>query len=81
MVPRSGEVLTVIPTTSNVTRIFPFQVLLTSEATGMPMDSKAQVEQLRAVGTDRIGNTVIGRVPAHLMAEIERAIGLHLQLH
>jgi len=45
---RSGHgVITVVPVTSNVTRIYPFQVLIPADATGLDVDSKAQVEQVR----------------------------------
>ena len=42
-------VVTVVPVTSNTTRVYPFQVLLTNEETGLRVDSKAQAEQVRAI--------------------------------
>ena len=72
-------VVTVVPVTSNVTRIFPFQVLLPAEDAGLRVDSKAQAEQVRSVSVERIG-TVIARLPAHLMAQLDDALRLHLQL-
>lgn len=72
-------VVTVVPVTSNVERIFPFQVLLPAEETGLPVDSKAQAEQVRSVAVERIG-PAIGRVPSRLMAALDEALRLHLQL-
>ena len=72
-------VVTVVPATSNVERVYPFQVLLTSAATGLPRDSKAQAEQVRSVSIERVG-TRIGTVPARLMADLEDALRLHLSL-
>ena len=72
-------VLTVVPVTSNIARIFPFQVLLPAEATGLKVDSKAQAEQVRSVAVHRLGS-VLGRLPASLMEEVDRALRLHLQL-
>lgn len=72
-------VVTVVPVTSNISRVFPFQVLLPAEETGIRTDSKAQAEQVRSVSTERIG-PVIGRVPTHLMAQLDDALRLHLQL-
>ena len=49
-------VLTVLPITSNVTRVFPFQVLLPARhaaVTGLKRDSKIQAEQIRAVDLAR----------------------------
>ncbi|MFT3971108.1 MAG: type II toxin-antitoxin system PemK/MazF family toxin [Micropruina sp.] len=72
-------VVTVVPITSNTTRVFPFQVLLTAEETGIRVDSKAQAEQVRSVSVDRIG-PVVGRLPTHLIAMLDDALRLHLQL-
>ena len=77
---RSGQgVVTVVPLTSNVTRIYPFQVLLLAEATGLEVDSKAQAEQVRAISVDRLG-PALGEVPHQLMAGIDEALRLHLAL-
>lgn len=72
-------VVTVVPVTSNVARVYPFQVLLPATATGLRVESKAQVEQIRSVAVQRIGPT-IGKVPADLMTALDDAIRLHLQL-
>jgi mRNA interferase MazF len=72
-------VVTVVPVTSNVSRVFPFQVLLQAEATGLPVDSKAQAEQVRSVSVERLG-PVVGRLPALVLAELDDALRLHLQL-
>jgi mRNA interferase MazF len=74
-----GGVLTVVPVTSNINRVYPFQVLLPAEATGLAVDSKAQAEQVRAVSVDRFGG-LIGEVPHALMAELDEALRLHLAL-
>ena len=55
-------VLTVVPVTSNVARVYPFQVLLPAHETGLRQDSKAQAEQVRAVAVQRVG-TRLGTVP------------------
>ena len=72
-------VLTVVPVASNTTRLFPFQVLLSADETGLPVDSKAQAEQVRSVSVERLG-PVIGRMPTHLMTQLDDALRLHLQL-
>lgn len=71
--------VTVVPVTSNTERVFPFQVLLPADETGLRLDSKAQAEQVRSVAVERIGSS-IGRVPPRLMAAIDEALRLHLQL-
>ena len=78
--PRLGRgVVTVVPVTSNITRVFPFQVLLSAAETGIRVDSKAQAEQVRSVSLERLG-PVIGRLPTHLMTQVDEALRLHLQL-
>lgn len=72
-------VITVVPVTSNTTRIYPFQVLLDAATTGLPHDSKAQAEQIRSVAVERIGDRV-GVMPATLVAALDEALRLHLAL-
>lgn len=72
-------VVTVVPLTSNVERVFPFQVLLPSAETGLTVDSKAQAEQVRSVSVERLGSAV-GRVPSTFMVALDQALRLHLQL-
>jgi mRNA interferase MazF len=72
-------VVTVVPVTSNVNRVFPFQALLPAAATGLPRDSKAHAEQVRSVAVKRIGER-IGVVPQLLMEQIDEALRLHLSL-
>jgi mRNA interferase MazF len=72
-------VVTMVPVTSNVTRVFPFQTLLPADTAGLKVDAKAQAEQVRSVAVERIG-TVLGRAPAPVMAAVDEALRLHLQL-
>jgi mRNA interferase MazF len=77
---RSGRgVVTVVPVTSNVTRVFAFQTFLPAGLTGLRVDSKAQAEQVRSLSVSRVG-PVVGQVPVDLMAELDEALRLHLQL-
>lgn len=72
-------VVTVVPITSNVSRLFPFQVFLSAEAVGLRVDSKAQAEQVRSVAVDRVG-PVLGALPGATMAALDVALRLHLAL-
>jgi len=72
-------VVTVVPVTSNVSRVHPFQVLLPATNCGLPSDSKAQAEQIRSVAIERIGRRV-GQLTAPLLAEIDEALRLHFAL-
>lgn len=72
-------VLTVVPLTSNVARVLPFQVLVDPQGSGLDRVSKAQAEQVRAVAVERIGRRV-GRLSPELLEELDRALRLHLAL-
>ena len=72
-------VVTVVPVTSSTERIYPFQVLLPADLTGLRHDSKAQAEQVRSVAVERVGKR-IGQLPASLMAELDQALRIHLGL-
>jgi mRNA interferase MazF len=72
-------VVTVAPLTSNVSRIYPFQVLVPAHESGLDHDSKVQAEQVRSVSVERVGRA-LGAVPAPLMLRVDEALRLHLSL-
>ncbi len=72
-------VVTVVPMTSNVGRVYPFQVLLAAAETGLDRDAKAQAEQVRSVSVERVSRK-IGTVPPALMPVVDDALRLHLAL-
>ncbi len=72
-------VVTVVPVTSNIAKIYPFQVLLSAAATGLAVDSKAQAEQIRSVATERLLHR-IGRVSPMELTQLDDALRLHLEL-
>ncbi len=72
-------VITVVPVTSNVNRVYPFQILLGAASTGLDRDSKAQAEQVRSVAVERIGPH-LGTLSGGLVAALDEALRLHLAL-
>jgi mRNA interferase MazF len=72
-------VIAIVPLTSNVHRLYPFQTLLPALATGLPQDSKAQAEQVRSIAVERVGSR-LGEVPDELMHQVDEALRLHLAL-
>ena len=71
-------VVTVVPVTSNTEKVYPFQVLLSTDS-GLAVDSKAQAEQVRSVSAQRLSHRV-GRVSPAELAELDGALKLHLAL-
>lgn len=72
-------VLTVVPITSSVVRVYPFQVLLPRGTAGLRRDSKAQGEQVRSVAFERI-DRLVGQLPSAIMDSLDQALRLHLAL-
>ncbi|MGV9679619.1 type II toxin-antitoxin system PemK/MazF family toxin [Nocardia sp. NPDC003482] len=72
-------VITVVPITSNTARVYPFQVFLSKELSGIKVNSKAQAEQVRSIAVDRIG-PALGQLPEVVVDAIDRALRLHLDL-
>ncbi|MFI5893000.1 type II toxin-antitoxin system PemK/MazF family toxin [Actinoplanes sp. NPDC051513] len=74
-------VITVAPITSNVIKVYPFQILLAQDqtGTGLALESKVQVEQIRAVDAGRIGRR-LGRLPLALHEPLREALVVHLGL-
>jgi mRNA interferase MazF len=72
-------VITVVPLTSNVSRVRTFQVLLEAESTGLGRPSKAQAEQVRSIDVSRVGPR-LGQLSPGLTAELDDALRLHLGL-
>jgi mRNA interferase MazF len=71
--------ITVVPVTGSIATIYPFQVLLPADATGLATDSKAQAEHVRSVDIGRL-RCPIGRVSPAELAQLDDALRLHLDL-
>jgi mRNA interferase MazF len=77
---RAAGTVTVLPITSNISRVYRFEILLSSKESGLPKPSKAQAQQIRPISKDRLRGNVRGRVSAAVMRNAEEAIRLHLDL-
>jgi mRNA interferase MazF len=78
---RTGRgVLTVVPLTSDVTRVLDFQVLVAATPrNGLAVDSKARAEQIRAVDVGRLGRR-LGTLTPQEAAALDEALLVHLAL-
>ena len=75
----NNVVISVVPLTTNLGRVYPFQLLLPHQRTGLDEDSKAQVEQLRSVALSRAIRR-LGFVPDDLMVQLSARVREHLAL-
>jgi mRNA interferase MazF len=72
-------VVTVVPVTSNVVTVYPFQVLLPAATSGLAVDSKAQAEQIRSVAVERMRRR-LGRISPTELAQLDDALRLHIEI-
>jgi mRNA interferase MazF len=77
---RASTTITVLPLTSKVTRVYPFEVLINPEDSGLSKVSKIQAQQIRTISKERIKSEVVGSLSAELMIAIDTALKLHLGL-
>lgn len=74
-------VVTVVPLTTNTAHVFPFQVLVDTDESGLPQSSKAQAEQVRSVSVRRLDSEPVGKLGLRTLSALEEALRLHLDLH
>jgi mRNA interferase MazF len=77
---KMASTVTIIPITSNIKKVYPFEVLFESKKSGLLKDSKAQCHQVRTISKIRIQNRKVGLANNQLMLQINAAIKLHLDL-
>jgi mRNA interferase MazF len=77
---KMGNTVTVLPITKNVACVYPFEIFLPKQKTGLAHDSKAQAHQVRTISKQRINSGVKGRVDVSTMQRVEKALQLHLDI-
>jgi len=74
---RAAATVTIVAITSNVRRIYPFDVYL--EAV-LDKPSKVQANQVRTISKERLLGPPVTRLPSDLMKQVDAALRLHLAL-
>ncbi len=77
---RAAAVVTVVPLTSRVERVYPFEVLLGAAATGLSKSSKAMAQQVRTLDKARLNARPAGVVQPEDLMRLDAALRLHLGL-
>ncbi len=72
-----AETITVLPITSNVKKIYPFETFLPKRETNLTVDSKIKSNQIRTVDKKRLIK-LIGNVSEEKLKEVEQALFIHL---
>jgi len=74
-----SPIISISPVTSNVTRIYSFEVEIPSKTAGLRVRSKIMVNQTRAVDKVRLVKK-LGHTPPAIMTHVNRALKLHYSL-
>ena len=74
-----SPIVSISPITSNVTRVYSFEVEVSAGIGGLKARSKVMVNQTRAVDKVRLIKR-LGNLPDKIMEEIENALKLHIGL-
>ncbi len=72
-----AETITVLPITSNVKKIYPFETFLPKRETNLTVDSKIKSNQIRTVDKKRLIK-LIGNVSEEKLKEVKQALYIHL---
>lgn len=74
---RASATVTVIPLSSSITKVYPFQVLVPAGEAGLPQPSKALCEQVRTLSRQRLTER-LGSLPVERLGQIREALDRHL---
>jgi mRNA interferase MazF len=72
--------VTVVPFTSNVSKVYPFEVFLSTSDSSLPKDSKAQAQQVHTISKERLANSRTGKLAQAKLDLLDLALRLHLGL-
>lgn len=75
----NAQTVTVLPITSALEKVYPFEVLLRAGIFGNKEDCKAKADQIRTVDKRRL-RRLMGMVPPEILARVEVATRLHLDI-
>jgi mRNA interferase MazF len=76
-----SQTITILPITSNITKVFSFEVMLEAKISGLKKDSKIQCQQIRTISKLRMDSKPIGKVSELHLKQIQSALELHLDFN
>lgn len=74
-----ADTVTVLPVTSSVGKVYPFEVFIKKGIANMSSDSKVKANQIRTVDKKRLKER-IGTIPEEILGDIEKAVKIHLEI-
>jgi mRNA interferase MazF len=74
-----SDTITVIPITSYVEKIYPFEVLLSPGESGLSKNSKAKCNPIRTIDKKRLIKS-LGKINQEIIGAVEEATKIHLKM-
>ena len=74
-----SDTVTIVPITSNVDKVYPFEIFIAKGEGGLDKDSKAKCNQIRTIDKKRL-HKYIGALKEDRIRELEGAILIHLDI-
>nr|WP_281291174.1 type II toxin-antitoxin system PemK/MazF family toxin [Hyella patelloides] len=71
---RTADVVTIIPLTSNLQRIYMIEVLLQNNYIGLQKESPVQAQQIRTISQQRINSEKISKLNLKLIKSVNSAL-------
>ena len=72
-----ADTVTLIPLTSKIVKVYPFEVYLSRKESGLPKDSKVKCNQVRTVDKKRLVK-FLSSLSGERLKEVEDALLIHL---
>jgi len=72
-----SSTITLIPITTSIEKVYPFEVFISKVDSGLTLDSKIKCNQIRTVDKSRLLK-LVGEVSAETLNEVEEALLIHI---
>jgi mRNA interferase MazF len=72
-----SSTVTLIPITASIEKIYPFEVFISAEDSGLPLDSKIKCNQIRTVDKLRLLK-LVGEISTEIIKKVEEALLIHI---
>ena len=72
-----SSTVTLIPITASIEKIYPFEVFISGEDSGLPLDSKIKCNQIRTVDKLRLLK-LVGGISTEIIKKVEEALLIHI---
>ena len=72
-----SSTVTLIPIKASIEKVYPFEVFISGEDSGLPLNSKIKCNQIRTVDKLRLLN-LVGETSTEIIKKVEEALLIHI---